>query len=89
MAKTRVRFGMRVVDPERPYWEIVAITPRERCFRLGHAPCDADKYGRWPAIMKTEDFTLEYAVKCWKEDRRNWLPDYRGGGGVAVWLNGN
>lgn len=91
--KSRVEFGVRPYDtPTRAgpvYFEIVAITPDALCYRLLHAACDEDEddpVGR-PAIRKIEDVTLDYALRMWKEHRRDWLPDERGGAGVKIALN--
>ena len=86
--KTTVQFGIRDCKEDwrpAPYWEIIAVTAKGNCYRLGHAECDASDDG--PAIFKTEDFTLEYAYHCWKTDRRAWLPDTSGAAGVKTWLN--
>jgi hypothetical protein len=83
--KTRVQFGVRPISEDdgtptgRFYCEIIAVTPSEKCYRLGHAASDD--------IQAVSDITLEYAYRCWKEDRHLWLPDFRGAAGVKVWLN--
>jgi hypothetical protein len=84
----KTQFGIRPYPADFPYpmWDLIAVTPSGRCFRLSHAQCDASDDNS-PAIETTEDFRLAYVKRLWKEDRRGWQPDNRGAAGVKVWLN--
>ena len=90
--KTTVQFGIREIKEYwrvAPYWEVIAVTAKGNCYRLGHAECDCDEDDpeNRPAISKTEDFTLTYVYRMWKKCRHQWLPDERGAAGVKTWLN--
>ena len=76
MTKARTEFGLRILSDENVI-EFVAFVPSGRCYRLGFG--GARRTG-------VSAFTYNYARECWRERRKDWLPDYSGGAGVDVWL---